>query len=341
MLDLNIFLVKLPYELLTGLPVSNCFIIPKYKKMNLKLTKIHILTYLILLNISCTHNDSTKTEKILIDIGDSLTAGAGGDGTTMSNVTAKLLGPEWTVKNMGVGGENTLTIGARQGGLPMYIKESIRIPKDGSKVAIPSGLYSSYNDKKVYPLLQGAAGINPCYIDTIKCNLTREQNKYYINSMTSLDKDYITRPKSKIITALSKQTKGIATIFIGQNGGYDSPEDFMKQLDLIVKHKGDENIIIITSHGKASKELREMVRKKYGRKHIDLKKYMTTKAIYDAIKFGLLPNNGQYPTAKDLNDMKNNKAPTSLLYDGIHFNAIGYELLGRLRYQKGKELGYW
>ena len=77
--------------------------------MHSKFTKRLIIIGLILLNINCTHKDSAKTEKILIDIGDSLTAGAGGDGTTMSNVTAKLLGPDWIVKNMGVGGENTLT----------------------------------------------------------------------------------------------------------------------------------------------------------------------------------------------------------------------------------------
>jgi hypothetical protein len=117
-------------------------------------------------------------EKVLIDIGDSLTAGAGGDGNSMSKVATDLLGKEWILKNMGVGGENTLTIGARYGGIPMYIKESIIIPKDGSKVEISSGLYSSYNDKNVLPLLQGSAGINPCNIDTIKCKLTRNQNKY-------------------------------------------------------------------------------------------------------------------------------------------------------------------
>ena len=68
---------------------------------------------------------------------------------------------------------------------------------------------------------------------------------------------------------------------------------------------------------------------------------MSTRAIYDALEFGLLPNNGEYPTAEDLQRMGNNYAPKSLLKDGIHFNPIGYELLGRLRYEKGKELGYW
>jgi lysophospholipase L1-like esterase len=310
--------------------------------MNLKLAKKIIFITIITLNLSCSSQEVEGSfEKKLIDIGDSLTAGAGGDGNNMSKTTSNLLGKEWVVKNMGVGGENTLTIGARQGGIPMYIKESITIPKDGSKVEISFGLFSSYNDKNIHPLLQGSAGVNPCYIDSIECKLTINQGKYYINRVNPNTTDYKTEPKSTLFTALSKETKGIATIFIGQNGGYKSPDDFLNQVDLFVKHKGDENLIIITSHGNGDSITVQPLKNKYGNKLIDLKEYMSTRAIYDAIKFNLLSDNGEYPTTEDLERMKKNYAPKTLLKDGIHFNSIGYELLGRLRYEKGKELGYW
>ena len=100
-------------------------------------------------------------KKTLIDIGDSLTAGAGGEGTTMSNVASRLLPGTYTIKNMGIGGENTLTIGARQGAIPMYIKESITIPSNTTKVEIPSGVYSSYNNQNILPLTQGFGGFAP------------------------------------------------------------------------------------------------------------------------------------------------------------------------------------
>lgn len=310
--------------------------------MNLKFTKGIIYFFIFLINYSCSSGEQEESvKKVLIDIGDSLTAGAGGDGNNMSKVTSKLLGESWVVKNMGVGGENTLTIGARQGGIPMYIKESIIIPKDGSKIEIPTGLYSSYNDKNIFPLLQGSAGINPCFIEEIECELSRKSDKYFINRIKPSSVNYITKEKSIIQTSLSKQTKGIATIFIGQNGGYDSPKDLLNQIDLFVKHKGDKNVIIITSHGNGIPETIKPIREKYTDKLIDLKKYMSSQAIYDAIKFGLLPKNGNYPTSEDLERMKNDYTPTTLLKDGIHFNSIGYELLGRLRYEKGKELGYW
>lgn len=310
--------------------------------MNLKFIKVIVFIFFVTINLSCSSQETEETfDKILIDIGDSLTAGAGGDGNNMSKVASDLLGNEWTVKNMGVGGENTLTIGARHGGIPMYIKESITIPKDGSIVEIPSGLYSRYNDKNVLPLLQGSAGINPCRIDTIQCKLTRDQNKYYINRINPNSTDYTTKENSTLFTSLSNEKKGILTIFIGQNGGYSSPSELLNQINLFVEHKGDENVIIITSHGNTSKEIAKLVRDKYQSKYIDLRKYMTTKAIYDAIEFGLLPNNGEYPTSEDLERMEKNYTPKTLLKDGIHFNSIGYELLGRIRYKKGEELGYW
>lgn len=280
-------------------------------------------------------------EKILIDIGDSLTAGAGGNGVNMSSITQNLLGDSWNVKNMGVGGENTLTIGARHGSIPMYLKESINIPKNGSPVKITGGLYSSYNDSMVRPLLQGDAGVNPCYIDSIKCKLTRVEDDYFIQRLDNGAVDHTTQPKTKIITALSRQKGNVLTIFIGQNGGYETAADLLDQIGLFVKHKGDNNVMIITSHGNGYPEIVGPIVDKYGNKVIDLRAYMSSQAIIDAVDSGLLQNNGTYPTHEDQKNMSLGNAPASLLIDGIHFNSIGYELLGRLRYAKGKELGYW
>ncbi len=312
--------------------------------MVFKNVKLSAYLCIIFLTVSCS-DEAIEVDRpegnVLIDLGDSLTAGAGGNGTTMSSVTSDLLGNQWLVKNMGVGGENTLTIGARQGGIPMYIKESIIIPASGFYVQIPTGLFSTYDDSSVFPLIQGSGGINPCYVDNIKCELIRLNGDYYIGRTDFVDSEHVTQPNTHINTSLSKQTRGITTIFMGQNGDYSSPIDFLNQIDLFVDHKGDENVIIITSHINGTPDVVEPIREKYGEKHIDLKEYMSTQAIYDAIDYGLLPDNGTYPTAEDLNGMNNGYTPESLISSGVHFNAIGYELLGRLRYEKGIELGYW
>lgn len=292
----------------------------------------------------------------LVDWGDSLTAGTGGGGTTMSNVTAGLLGPSWEVINMGVGGESSITIGARQGGMPMYIAESITIPADGSSVELPVttddngnevalGLFSLYNDEAVYPLRQqGDRGVNPVSIQGIECELTRNggTNRYSIQRLEAGDREIVTNERELIITSGAALTDGVATFFVGQNGGYDgSGQDFLNQIKKLVQHKGDGNFLIITSHGNGFENVIEPVIQEYGLKVIDLKTYMRTVAIRDAIAFGLLPDDGSVPTEQDREDMRNSKAPASLRDDDIHLNAIGYQLVGRLRYQRGQELGYW
>ena len=74
--------------------------------MNLRFLKILFFTFFLTFNLSCSSQEIEKTEetfeKVLIDIGDSLTAGSGGDGNSMSKVASDLLGEEWIVKNMGL-----------------------------------------------------------------------------------------------------------------------------------------------------------------------------------------------------------------------------------------------
>src|SRR5690606_8778503 len=57
--------------------------------------------------------------------GDSMTAGAGGGGTSYPSVLESLIktiNPNANVRNSGVGGENSVTIAARQGGNPFVIR---------------------------------------------------------------------------------------------------------------------------------------------------------------------------------------------------------------------------
>ncbi|MGB3590918.1 MAG: hypothetical protein WBA16_04465 [Nonlabens sp.] len=306
-----------------------------------------LLLAIIVCNFSCTNDEPEpirEIEKVLVDVGDSLTAGYGGFGISMSSVTSDLLGPTWEVVNSGVGGENTLTIGARYGSMPMIIKESIVFPAGSTRVAIPSGLYSSYNGSPVYPLLQGEGDINPCTLKGISntnYSLVLDAGIYYLERENSIDFDLLIPIGSQFITSLSKRREGVATFFIGQNGGYGSPEEFLAQIDRYVLAKGDPYFIIITSHGSGIPEYVAPVIAKYGDKVIDLQTYMVTDAVDDALELGLLPDDGTYPTAQDLNFMSLRRTPPSLLHDQIHLNAIGYELLGRLRYEKGRELGYW
>lgn len=72
--------------------------------------------------------------------GDSLTAGAGGEGITYPKVLSELLSANnyitTTVINMGVGGENTREIMARAGALNIVLTEDMTIPADPIAVQV-------------------------------------------------------------------------------------------------------------------------------------------------------------------------------------------------------------
>ena len=64
--------------------------------------------------------------------GDSLTAGAGGDGVTYPQVLAERIAEKYTavpVHNLGIGGENTVTILGRAGATVIHLYRKIVVPE--------------------------------------------------------------------------------------------------------------------------------------------------------------------------------------------------------------------
>lgn len=149
----------------------------------------HIIELIVIsiLFIACANDN----KKVVVCWGDSLTAPQGNESGLkgfIKKVLGKdmsypfwlqgLLGDEYDVINAGVGGENTLTIMARQGAYPMRLAHDVTIfSSDKAKedrVVIGNtdlpAFVSSYNGQEVRPLLQsdseenGSAQINPCVI---------------------------------------------------------------------------------------------------------------------------------------------------------------------------------
>ena len=118
--------------------------------------------------ISC----SEEEKKQIVCWGDSLTAPHTGKGikgkvrrivkgAAYPEYLEEMLGNDYEIINCGVGGENTLTIMARQGAYPMKLAHDVVIFKSDEvkyKTFIGnndvSAFVSSYNGKSVTPLLQ-------------------------------------------------------------------------------------------------------------------------------------------------------------------------------------------
>lgn len=303
--------------------------------------------------------------------GDSLTAGAGGDGTSYPVVLQNLIQkslldtfdtrevlkhsrkdytkklPAVKVVNMGVGGENTTTILGRNGAIPFEVKEDFTIPANTDTVKIA---LKSSNGKNVAPLRQGKAGMDYVIINGVKGVISIEQESYiskdysYYFQRTEAGESVSVKAGTKIITSGSETNLNyIPVIFIGENGGYDDIPDLIKQQRAVIKHQqgnpldknGEARFIIIGLHtgtAESRAALEAAMETEYGKKYINLRKYMSEKALSDA---------GITATSEDRAMMGKGSTPSSLLSDAVHFTPKGYELIGNLIYERMDELGYF
>ena len=304
--------------------------------------------------------------------GDSLTAGAGGDilpsgetlkkGTKYPDILRKeieigLFGTDVKIDvpeviNMGVGGENTDTILGRNGAVPFVLSSELGIPAfvrgDASDAPSVEIHLVSQSGDPVAPLRQGNKGMESVSINGIEGIITIEQEsyaaadyKYYFTRIAH--GEAVTIPQGTIV-----QTQGsvlytgyIPIIFIGENGGYRDEEELIAQQQAIIKHQEDgitqERYIIVGSHSGTAEErtkIENLMEKTYGRKYINLREYMVTEGLSDA---------GIEPTKVDDELIAVGACPASLRVaaEDVHFNSVGYELIGKLIYRRMDELGYF
>ena len=259
--------------------------------------------------------------------GDSLTAGAGGSGTSYPSVCASELGIT-SFKNCGVGGENANTIACRQGGNSLILK--------AGKVST----YSLTELTDIYgtscnPLRQGSGSntVNPIYINGVKCNLSISQT-----STTDPDAKYtITGYNEPLLAETPVKFSGcditakITVIFVGQNGPYLAER--LSIIDSMVSKINDKYIVMGLSSGSATSRSDEesQMLSKYGVHYFNTRNMLS--------KYGMAIMN-LTPTTSDVNEMKKGEVPSSLRSDSVHLNAKGYTALGKMLAQKIRACGY-
>ncbi len=285
---------------------------------------------------------STKIPEIVC-IGDSLTAGTGGEGVSYPAYMEELLWKDSLyipVRNLGVGGENTVTIAGRVGALPFRVK-SFTIPADNTPVEIS---FLAEENKKTEPLRQGEAGLNPCRIAGVEGRISIEQDApeaaeytYYFTRSESDEAVTVEEGTTVEITAKSAYKDGIFIVFMGENGGFDSIDDLITQqraiLSLQEKNKDKYLIVGITSGTAAErKELEAAMQEEFGEHYVNLREYLSSDGVYDA---------GIEPAESDLAQMAEGKIPDCLLSDEVHFTKKGYTVIAKKLYAYMKELGYF
>lgn len=279
----------------------------------------------------------------IVCIGDSLTAGTGGEGVSYPSYLQELLWEDSLyipVRNLGVGGENTVTIAARVSALPFKVN-SFTIPTDNTPVEIS---FLADEGKRIEPLRQGEAGINPCKIAGVEGLLSIEQE----NPWSAEHTYYFTRSQSgeavKVEEGATVETNaknackdGIFIVFMGENGGFDSIEELIihqKAILALQEKNKDKYIIVGMTSGTAAEraEVEAAMQAEYGAHYVNLREYLSSEGVYDA---------GIEPTENDLLQMEEGKIPDCLLSDDVHFTKQGYMVIAEKLYAHMKELGYF
>lgn len=338
-----------------GVPINTYIIteitIPS-NGVELYLNEFPTQTYPLVVNKIETINISKINGKETVNCwGDSLTRGVGvGDSysKTFPYVLHGLLDGRKVI-NCGVGGENTINIASRQGGLPNIVKP-FTIPANASKVEIE--LTNIYGDSTGI-LLQGGsaldpttgqyvmtAQINPCSINGVEGTLTHENGKYYFSRSENGESVIVSRPTPLITHAMISLRDNINIIWLGTNGGFTTSAELIENIEAMIDYMTPINkkYIVFGIHHLVSTvtETFETIEKNmamhFGRHYINQRKYMIEYGLSDA---------GITPTVEDTTAISQGKIPPSLLYDDVHYNDKGYNIIATLASERGKELGYW
>lgn len=292
--------------------------------------------------------------------GDSLTSGYGGDETSFPSVLSRLVKENIIdtfdvpyvlesprVENLGVFLEDSVTVAGRAGGVPYITSEDIVIPKGTEAIELP---FTSADGKKVLPNGPGYSGMDSITIAGVTGNIKMESDDsgkkktYYFTRAEEGEEIQVPKGTEIMTYGSTHFLTHFPVVFIGENDDPLDIRELVKYQKAIVNHYEDnkDNYIIIgipSGTAKERAELEAVMIEEYGDKYINLREYMSTSGIEDANK---LLGADIKATKRDKEMMAEGRVPESLtIEDGLHFNAYGYELIGRLVYDRMEQLGYF
>lgn len=335
-----------------------------------KLSRNLVMGAILLLSVLVSCSDD-KEKKTVVCWGDSLTAshtnGTGLKGMVKGwikgddsypGVLQDLLGDGYDVVNCGVGGENTLTIMARQGAYPMLLAHDVVLFNDDERKFdtfignndIPTFISTYDHKSEVFPLLQGGfkedacARVNPVLIDG-KTIMLESQTKFWQNPNKKFEFEfnYLLTPKQKIEktdtlrkgsiikTLAMRQLRGAwcNVFFIGQNGGFKNAADLIRQVKAMIKYSRCKHYVVVSFHKpngvmptpKCMGEMEDSLQLAFGNSYINLRRHMVDRGLQEA---------GFIPTPEDKDSISHGMVPPQLMIDGCHFKKEGYRIIARL-----------
>ena len=128
-------------------------------------------------------------------------------------------------------------------------------------------------------------------------------------------------------------------LYVGTNGGYTDVNELIRQQKEILEACGcEENFIIIsTSSGDAAgrKSLETALKNKWGDHYFSAREWLSSEEAYRTAGFS------DSVIEKYAGDIQTGTVSEILRVDGVHYNSVGYALLGNRIFRQMFELGYF
>ena len=241
-----------------------------------------------------------------------------------------LLGSDYRVFNSGDGGENSVTIPARQGAVPLKTAAQIVFPAGEWTVKIgdetDNGFHSPLGEKiKLTASLGRQIPVNPVRIDGHDYTLSFRDFRWNTPTNPISYTLWLSRGKddaAKQLTIPAGTSATFASVaaasdayceifFIGANGGWDNNvEKLIAQIRAMVARRGEERpyLVVVPYWSGFSQEKKDAFKAAFGRHAVE------------------------FPVEASL-CFRNSR--------NVHLNERGYALLAKLLHTRGAELGYW
>jgi len=266
-----------------------------------------------------------------------------------------------TVNNHGASGAAAGSILAAFGSVPIMITEEFTLNNGYAEISaicvdkdIKGQAFFNYGSN------ESGAGISPVVIDGIKGTLDKPEilnsvesdegqqiavvYKFHANDETSNAK---LASKSIIYPYNVQQRQGDITIlYMGTNNmmQYESvKQGVIDMLKKATQYVRNGKYIVVGLHAERNdygnrttiddiNTYNDMARKEFGLKFVDTLSYMIVHGLTDV---------GIEPTEADTQAISEGKCPPSLIPDGIHWSNDAYKVVGKLIFNRMKDLGYF
>ncbi len=274
--------------------------------------------------------------------GDGFTYGTYGSGTNYPSALEGFLESEdypYEVSNMGVFGENSLTVLGRTGAVPFVVAEDFTVSGTGEDLIEVK--ITSEDGQSVNPCMQDVnPGFNPCVVNGVKCTIYGETDSsdltkpkaYYFNREDGKQDDIDISAGTVIETEGSREFGNYINILqIGDGGGYANDNELAGQFESFAEYFGkDGKYVILGRIGGSEAQnsaLDAQLTQQFGSHYLNIRKLLCTQNI-EGVEY----------TDSDKAEMAQGVVPACLKTEN-YLNKYGYNAVGKIVFDRLKELG--